>query len=78
MEKHYVFILFFPRLLLLTCAGEQDRGRRVLWSEPALTIHIFPHKISTTGNWYEELSPQKWQCVLMYASSSCYQEDRCA
>lgn len=75
MEKHCVLILFFPRFLLLTCAGEQDTGRCVLWSDSVLTVHVFPHKTCTTGNLYEELSCQKWQCVLMYASSSCFQKD---
>lgn len=77
MEKHCLLILFFPGLLLLTCAGEQDTGRGVLWSDPALTVYILPHKICTTGNWYEELSLQKWQCILMYTSSR-YQKDVCA
>lgn len=37
-------------------AGKQDTGRGVIWSDPALTLCIFPHKICTTGNWYKELS----------------------
>jgi len=51
-----MLVPFFPRFLLLTCAGEQDTGRHVLCPEPVLTVRVSPHKICTTGNLYEELS----------------------
>lgn len=76
MEKHCVLNPFFPTLLLLTSAGEQDTAEVSV----GLTQHwhlIYSHLKSVqlgTGmrNWLE-----KQQCVPAYAASAGCWEDVC-
>lgn len=75
-EKHCVFLLFFPCLLLLTC-DESRMQEEMSFAFAHCAICIYPRKIYTTGNCIRNCFPRsgtRIHCFIICvsgASGSC-------